>query len=108
MVNREQYTCTHIELSVWMVSLFNGILTFVGYLMPKPPLNKDSSGTISWEDKGVHTFPKGICPKVKVIAQLEFELANYDSAGQRFNYYTTRTPPRAVVREETYLLDQSA
>ena len=29
---------------------------------------------------GVHTFPKGICPKVNVIARLEFELAYYDSA----------------------------
>ena len=28
--------------------------------------------THSWEDKGVHTFPKGICPKVNVIARLEY------------------------------------
>ena len=49
--------------------------------------------THSWEDKGVHTFPKGICPKVKVIAQLEYELSYYDSAGHRINHYTTRTPP---------------
>ena len=34
--------------------------------------------THSWEDKGVHTFPKGICPKVNLIAPLEFELAYYD------------------------------
>ena len=27
-------------------SLFNGISTFVGYLMPKPSSQKDSSGTI--------------------------------------------------------------
>ena len=46
--------------------------------------------THSWE--GVHTFPKGICPKVNVIARLEFELAYYDSAVHRFNHYTTRTP----------------
>ena len=39
-------------------------------------------------DKRVHTFPKGICPKMNVTAQLEFELAYYDSALQRFNYYT--------------------
>ena len=45
------------------------------------------------EDKGVHTFPKGICPKVNVIARLEYELTYYDSAVQRFNHYTTRTPP---------------
>ena len=40
---------------------------------------------------GVHTFPKGICPKVNVIAQLEFELGYYDSTVQHFSYYTTRT-----------------
>ena len=33
-----------------------GTATFFNYL------------THSWEDKGVHTFPKGICPKVNVIA----------------------------------------
>ena len=49
--------------------------------------------THSWEDKGVHTFPKGICPKVNVIARLEYELAYYDSTIHRFNHYTTRTPP---------------
>ena len=48
--------------------------------------------THSWEDKGVHTFPKSICPKVNVIARLEYELAYYDSAVHRFNHYTTRTP----------------
>ena len=49
--------------------------------------------TLSWEDKGVHTFPYGICPKVNIIAQLEFELANYDSAVHRFNHYTMWIPP---------------
>ena len=29
--------------------------------------------THNWKDKGVHTFPKGFCPKVNVIVQLEFE-----------------------------------
>ena len=41
---------------------------------------------------GIHTFPKGICPIVNIIARVEFELA-YNSAVQRFNHYTTRTPP---------------
>ena len=50
--------------------------------------------THSWEDKGVDTFPKGICPKVIVIGRLEFELAYYDSAVHRFNRYTTTTPPK--------------
>ena len=49
--------------------------------------------THSWEDKGVHTFPKGICPKVNEIARLEYELAYNESAFRRFNHYTTRTPP---------------
>ncbi len=50
--------------------------------------------THSWrENKGVHTFPKGICPKVNVTARLEYELAYYNSAVHRFNHYTTRTYP---------------
>ena len=49
--------------------------------------------THSWEDKGVHTFPNGICPKVNIITRLEFELAYCDSAVHRFNHYTTRTSP---------------
>ena len=35
--------------------------------------------TYSREDKRVHTFPKGIRPKVNVIARLEFKHAFYDS-----------------------------
>ena len=71
-----------------LVSLFNGRLFNVDYLMPKP-----FSYTPQLGDKGVHTFPKGICPKVNVIARLEYELT-YDSAVHRFNHYTTRrTPP---------------
>ena len=53
--------------------------------------------THSWEDKGVHAFPKGIFPKVNVIARLEYELAYYDSAVHRFNPYTTRTPPAVLM-----------
>ena len=41
---------------------------------------------------GVHTFPKGICLKVNIIARLEFELAYYDSAARRFNHDTTTRP----------------
>ena len=42
-------------------------------------------------DKGVHTFPKDISWKVNVIAQLEFELAYYNSTVQQFNHYTAGT-----------------
>ena len=54
---------------VWfgLVYLFNGILACVGYLMPKKKKQEWYDSTHSWEDKGIHTFPKGICPKVKVI-----------------------------------------
>ena len=69
--------------------LLNGISTFLGYLMPRQSFYKNSSG--SWEDKRVHTFPKGICPEVKVIARLEFELAYFDSVVQCFNNYATKT-----------------
>ena len=53
--------------------------------------------THSREDKGLNTFLKGIYPKVNVIARPEFELAYYDSAVQRFNHYTTRTPPPSML-----------
>ena len=49
-----------------------------------------------WENKGVHTFSKGVHSKVNIIAQLEFELAYYDSVVQRFNQYTMGTPPVLV------------
>ena len=66
---------------------------FLGYLMPKPFSYKNYL-THCWEDKGIYTFPNGICPKVNVIARLEYELAYYDFAVHRFNHYTTRTPPQ--------------
>ena len=56
-----------------LVSLFNGILTFMGDLIPKLSLLKNSSDTI-WHipgrDKKVHNFPKGISPKMNVIGEL--------------------------------------
>ena len=81
-------------LCYFSVSLFNGISTLFN---AKAIILEEEEWyylTHSWEDKGVHTFPKGICSKVNVIARLEFELAFYDSAVQRFNHYTTRTHPR--------------
>ena len=83
-----------------LVSLFNGISTLFRLFNAKAILLEEQlrySLTHSWEDKGVHTFPKGICPKVNVIARLEYELAYYDSAVHRFNHYTTRTPPLYVL-----------
>ena len=79
---------------VWFL-LFNGISTLCRLFNTKAILLEELEWyylTHTWEDKGVHTFPKGICPKVNVIARLEFELAYYDSAVHRFNHYTMRTP----------------
>ena len=55
--------------------------------------------THSWEDKGVHTFPKGICPKVNVKAQLEYELAYYDPAVHRFKPLHHEDTPWLYIRE---------
>ena len=56
--------------------------------------------THSWEDKGVHTFPKCICLKVNVIAQLEYKLTYCDFTVHRFNHYTTRTPPQFSISKQ--------
>ena len=60
--------------------------------------------TYSWDDRGVHTFPKGICLKVNVLARLEYELAYYDSAVHRFNHYTTRTPRQIKFSHQQQLI----
>ena len=85
-------TLFHLFVFVFFLMAYQ---LFLGYLMPKPLLREEQQWyylTHSWEDKGVHTFPKGICPKVNVVARLEYELAYYDSAVHRFNHYPTRTP----------------
>ena len=77
-----------------LVSLFNGISPFFRLFDAQAILLEEQLWhylTHSWEDKGVHTFAKGICPKVNVKTRLEYELAYYDSAVHRFNNYTTRT-----------------
>ena len=51
-----------------LVSLFNRISTFVGYLMPKPSFSKNSSDTIlpiAWRITGFVPFPKVFVQKVK-------------------------------------------
>ena len=95
------YHFSDISVIKWLglVSLFNGISTFVGLFNAKAILLEEQLWcylTHSWEDKGVHTFPKGICPKVNVIARLEYKLAYYDSAVYCFNHYTMRTPPHKM------------
>ena len=40
-------------------------------------------------NKGVYTFPKGISPKVNVIARPDFEFTYYNVTVQNVNAYTT-------------------
>ena len=92
-----QFNISHFRLRFGLVGslCFNGISTLCRLLNAKATLLEEQLWyylTHSWEDKGVHTFPKGICPKVNVIARLESELAYYDSAVHRYNHYTTWTP----------------
>ena len=89
MWNKVSFKLSTAYLSWFGFFVLMAYQLFLGYLMPKPFSYLNNS----WEDKEVHTFPQGICPKVNVIARLEYELAYYDSAVHRFNHYTTRTPP---------------
>ena len=70
---------------IGLVSLFNGILTLMGHLIPKPSLYKKQLWyylTHSWKDKGVNTFPKSISLKVNEMARIEFELADFGSTAK--------------------------
>ena len=63
---------------------FKSLLVFffywnVGYLTPKPSLQKNSSGNPKLEMiRGFNTFPKGISSKVNVMPRLEFELVYHN------------------------------
>ena len=84
---------------IGLISLFNGISTFMGHLMPKPSLQKNNSETISPISKRihkggeVHIFPKGISPKVNQLVRLMFELTYFESAVKHFSHYATGTHP---------------
>ena len=40
-----QFKTNNLNVTIWFGSLFNNILTFMGYLMPKSSLLKNSGGT---------------------------------------------------------------
>ena len=40
----------------------------------------------------VHAFPKGIRPKVYIVAWLEFEFAYFKATVQHLTHYTMGTP----------------
>ena len=117
---RYQYMCVYMHIYIYMymyihtymvgwlvglLSLFNGISTFVRLFNAKAIILEEQQWcylTHSWEDKGIHTFSKGIYPKVNVIAWLEFELAYYDSTVQPFHHYTMRNPPYIYISAHAY------
>ena len=76
-------------IKLGLVYFCNSISTFMGYLMPKPSLLKNSCGTI-WHiarevDKGFYYFPKGISLKVNVKVLWDFELAYYEVVVQHIS-----------------------
>ena len=98
------YNCE--QIICWLVSLINSISTFVGYLMPKSSLLKNSSDIIyyltSWGDKVVHIFPGSISLKLNIISQLEFKLAYLKTTVLDFNYYATGTPKSFILDRNTW------
>ena len=58
-----------------------------------------STAPADWAEKEneVHAFSESICPKVNILARLEFELANYDVADQQVCYYAPWTVPLCLL-----------
>ena len=68
---------------------FNGISTFVGYLLPNTLVVL--LDRYLWVDKTVHSFSERINTKGNVLKQLKFELAYYDVTVKHVSHYATRT-----------------
>ena len=49
--------------------------------------------TNSKEEKEIQTFSNSNCPKMNIIARLEFEFSNYNCPVHSLNHYTTWTRP---------------
>ena len=84
-----------VSIHISLVSLFNGISTFVDYLMPKPSLWKTAVilfKSLLEEIRAFIPFSRGISPKVNVIARLAFELVYFEVAEQQLSHYAMRTP----------------
>ena len=56
--------------------------------------------THSWGDKDVHTFPKGISPKVNAIMCLDFKLSYFEVPVLHFSHFTIGTSPRSIYEKE--------
>ena len=51
--------------------------------------------TAGWNQE-IHTFPKGINPKVNIMTQKEFKFASYDFAVQHVSPYAPGLPPKKI------------
>ena len=88
-----------------LVSLFNSISTFVGYLMPKFILVEEQAWynlthSRGWVGKEVHTFSKSISHKVNVVVQLEFEPSYHDVTVHHITHHATGILPSPRYKKE--------
>ena len=73
-------------------SLFNGISTFVGFLVPKKKKERKSSDIIKSLGRGIRVFipfSRVFIQKSTYIARLEFELTYSKVSVERLSYYAT-------------------
>ena len=76
-----------------LISLFNGISNLRWLINAKAIFVEQRGYNLiyRWGDKGVHTYPTGISPKVNIIARLVVELVYFKDAVQHFSHYATKT-----------------
>ena len=81
-----------VNLLFYLVILFCGHINFRGLFIAKVILADEEHWydlTHCWGDKGVHTFSKGISPKVTVKERMEFEPIYFVDNHQHVNHYAT-------------------
>ena len=93
------YFCIKYHEMVWFLCLMAYQSSWVSWRKSRFIEQQWSYLTYSCKDYGVYSFPKGIGPKVNVIARLEFEIADYDSAPQSFNHWTKRTDDKMCLKQ---------
>ena len=71
----------------------------MGYLMPKPYLQKIRSDLTRWRDIRGFIPLKGIDSKVNEIERPEFELAYFYVVVQYFRHFASETSPGHIFQE---------
>ena len=89
-----EFTKTNAHIHLFgLISLFLWHINLFGLFNTKVIIQNNSGRTMKhvawrWENKGFHTFPFGISPKVNVIVRLELELTDCDVTVQLVSHYT--------------------